>query len=196
MSNAVLLLTGLIMAQLTAPARIVTRALTPSELASSFSLLDRRQIANFTGKLQIQRQQAFSVQSAGGTFRFEPAIYEAKNTESGNDVPRCGVFVLRANEKAAFVPTLGSTWTEMETCTALAGVGFAETGAEMPRILLLYDASSPNYTTREPIVLDWDASARQYRGNKELSLALTHKGGNASIAGMKRRIAEIAAGGK
>ncbi len=193
MSNALLLLLGMLLAPPAAPSRVVTHPLTAAEITSSASLLDRSQIASFAGKLHVQKQQAFAVQSSGSSFRLEPVIYEANDAGSGNSVPRCGVFILDDKAKAAFVPTLGSTWTDMETCTDLEGVGFVEMGVDMPRILLLYSASSPNYSTREPIVLDWDSASKQYRGNKDLSLALTHKGGNVSIAGMKRRIAEMAA---
>lgn len=174
-----------------AAARAATRMLTASELGSSAARLDKTLVFGLAGRLRVDPRQAFAVTTATGSFWMEPVLYEANNPDTGNTSPRCGVFFLKEKEQPVFVPTLGSAWTESETCTDLEGVGFAESGSGMPRILLLYAASSPNFSTREPIVLDWNADKRGYEGNQVLSLALTHKSGSASIAAMKRRIKEL-----
>jgi hypothetical protein len=183
-----LMVSALMVGQAGAPA---VRVLTAGELSGSAAKLDKALVSGVAGRIKVDSKQAFAVTTATGSFWMEPVLYEANNADTGNTSPRCGVFFLKDKEKAVFVPTLGSGWTEVETCTDLEGVGFAEAGSGMPRILLLYAASSPNFSTREPIVLDWNADAHGYQGNKTLSLALTHKGGNASIAGMKRRIKEL-----
>jgi hypothetical protein len=173
----------------TVRAQALSRPLTAAEIDASRSRLSTSLIDGIAGPLHVDTQQAFEVKRSGGEpVWIEPVRYDSKNPGAESTWNRCGIFFLFGKSPAVFVPTVGYGGMEAEQCGGLKAVGFSATDAAAPRLLLLYDASSPNADLHQPVILDWNAKSGRYELNEALSNYLEDAAEATSIAGMKKAL--------
>lgn len=68
----------------------------------------------------------------------------------------CFVVAVSADGRSHFIPTIGADNWEAESCIGLKAVGQLDAdSAGAQRLVLIYDAASPNATTIEPVVVRW-----------------------------------------
>jgi hypothetical protein len=184
-SHIVLAIAAMLGVACCAGAQVRSTLLTPAEISRIAPKLDRKQIPSFSAEMDIERKQSFRLAGPGfETFSMLPVGFDSTSKENKIPAPRCGVFIVPEAGAATFVPTLGHGWTEAETCNELDGVGFLA-GKDHPYILLLYTGSSPNAVTSEPVILVWDAAAKHYVANQELSSKMPDHG---MIPAMKAKL--------
>jgi hypothetical protein len=143
--------------------------LTAPDFARIAPRLHRSRVAHLSGSFQPDRKQSFAVSGTGfSTFSLVPIHFEAPVETGGSDVGQCGVFIVPAEGETSYVGTLGTGNREPEICSDLLGVGFMPAAAGPPRIILLYDGGSFNYPGKDPVILDWNATAKRYVSNDKL----------------------------
>ncbi|ADW69828.1 hypothetical protein [Granulicella tundricola] len=172
-----------------ASAQISARPLTGQEALTAHARIKPSLVAGITGPLLFQDKQGFEVSGAGFiSFTMLPVRFYSR-TDWGGTVYRCGVVFLPAQQSPVFLRTVGYDWTEVEQCEGIKGVGFVDGGGKMPpRIVLLWDAASPNASVNEPMVLDWNAGANRYVGNATISQRLENDLKTFTIAAIKQQL--------
>lgn len=143
------------------------------------------------GPIQTDSRQVFRIEGgAFPAFTMVPIRYLAA-TAAGGSVYRCGVVMLSPKSAPYEIRTIGYAWTEAEQCAGVEAVGFMQYALERPRLLLLYRASTRNASLKEPLVIDWDASAGAYVANEKLSSQLEDEPAAATISGMRKILSAV-----
>jgi hypothetical protein len=154
------------------------------------SRLDQSILPTHVKGIEVERQQVFALGSqTSSELTLVPVRFEAPTSGGGQGTGfQCGIYLVPKSGKESFVSTIGTGRREALQCEGLSAVGAMTEVGDKPRLILLYRASSPNATVREPVVLLWDSAARSYQVDETISQQLEDDPTAISVAAIRRRL--------
>lgn len=135
-----------------------TLALRPTGSSDAALIAKARNVAaNSVGEVAIDDAQSFRVlrgKQLKGLF-----VSGSGQVARDGAAPIHGCFVVAVNTdgRVKVIQTIGTDSWEAESCRGVKAVGLLKPDATgTQRLVLIYDATSPNAATIEPVVLRWD----------------------------------------
>ncbi|HPU15113.1 MAG TPA: hypothetical protein PK808_03435 [Polymorphobacter sp.] len=134
-----------------------TLALRPTAASDAALIAKARSVAaNTVGDVAIDAAQSFRV-VRGKQFK---GLLVSGSGEVARDgagpVHGCFVAAVNADGRIKVIPTIGTDNWEAETCIGVKAVSLLKPDAAgTQRLVLIYDAASPNAAAVEPVVLRW-----------------------------------------
>ncbi len=143
-----------------------------SSLSSAITSLDSK-LLPIQIKPEIDKEQTFVLHSKGAAdLAFIPVSFIAPaNVEPAI---QCGFYLMSPNSTQKYVNAIGLD--EVDVCDKLDALGMMTEPGSRPRMIFIYEASSPHddhYVL--PLIFSWDASRSTYVLNKEQSQWVLHQ---------------------
>lgn len=115
--------------------------------------------ASQVSDIRIDNAQSFRVMD-GGQFKglLAAGAGQLQRADAGA-VQGCFVVAVSRDGRSHFIATIGADNWEAESCTGLKAIGQIDADtAGAQRLVLIYDAASPNATVIEPVVVRWQGA--------------------------------------
>jgi hypothetical protein len=117
--------------------------------------------------------------------RFAPAPGQSQAVNTN----WCGVILRSPGFPPQGTVTIGTGSTEALSCNGVDEIGVVPASGSSARIGLIYQTTSPNASSRTPVILVRDPKSRRWTVADELSEKMAELPGRASLASLRRALA-------